>query len=63
VTHGENGLVFKAHDYSSFQQAMDSLFADREYMKKLGHNARESIGDHTDEKLFESFTGHIAALL
>lgn len=63
VTHGENGLVFKAHDYDSFKAAMASLFTDKAAFKKLGENARASIGDHTDEKLFESFTGHIAELV
>jgi glycosyltransferase involved in cell wall biosynthesis len=63
VTDGENGLVFKAHDYGSFKAAMDSLFSDRDRLKKLGENARRSIGNHTDEKLFESFTGHISELV
>ncbi len=63
VTNGENGLVFKAHDYDSFKAEMNKLFSDRDYMKKLGQNARGSIGEHTDEKLFESFTGHIAGLI
>jgi glycosyltransferase involved in cell wall biosynthesis len=63
VTHGVNGLIFKAHDYESFKSAMDSLFNDRAHMKKLGSDARASIGEHTDEKLFDSFTGHIAELL
>jgi glycosyltransferase involved in cell wall biosynthesis len=63
VTHGENGLIFKAHDYDSFKQAMDSLFSDRAHMKSLGLKGRESIGNHTDEKLFESFTRHIAELV
>lgn len=63
VTHGENGLIFKAHDYDSFKEAMQSLFADREFVKKLGQSARGSISNHTDEKLFESFTHHIAELV
>lgn len=63
VKHGENGLIFKAHDYESFKAAMDALMEDRERMKKLGENGRDSIADHTDEKLFESFTGHIAELV
>ena len=63
VTHGENGLVFSAHNYESFSAAMDSLMNNRELIRKLGSVARASIGNHTDEKLFESFTQHIAALV
>jgi glycosyltransferase involved in cell wall biosynthesis len=63
VTHGENGLVFKAHDYESFTAAMDKLMHHRELIRKLGSAARASIGNHTDEKLFESFTQHIAELV
>lgn len=63
VTHGENGLVFTAHNYESFVAAMDQLMNNRELIKKLGSVARASIGDHTDEKLFESFTKHIAELV
>jgi len=63
VKHGENGLVFKAHDYDSFKVAMQDLMADRNRMKQLGENGRASISNHTDEKLFESFTTHIAELI
>jgi glycosyltransferase involved in cell wall biosynthesis len=63
VTHGENGLVFKAHDYDSFRDTMNALFTDRAHMKSLGIKGRESISNHTDEKLFESFTRHIAELV
>ncbi|MBV6493494.1 MAG: D-inositol-3-phosphate glycosyltransferase [Turneriella sp.] len=63
VTHGKNGAVFKAHNYPSFKQAMDKLLVKRENLKFLGENAREAMGNHTDEKLFESFTGHVAELL
>jgi glycosyltransferase involved in cell wall biosynthesis len=63
VTHGENGLVFKAHDYASFSAAVDAALQDRAVLQKLGSTARESIGNHTDEKLFESFVKHIAALV
>jgi len=63
VTDGKNGVVFKAHAYDSFRSAMQRLMANRDKIKELGENARASIGDHTDEKLFESFTGHIAELV
>jgi glycosyltransferase involved in cell wall biosynthesis len=63
VTHGENGFIFKAHDYGSFTEAMDKLMHERELLRKLGSAARASIGNHTDEKLFESFTRHIAELV
>jgi glycosyltransferase involved in cell wall biosynthesis len=63
VTHGENGLVFKAHDYQSFAQAMDSVIHDRNKLKELGNAARASISNHTDSKLFESFTRNIAELI
>jgi hypothetical protein len=42
---------------------MDKLMHDRELIRKLGSAARASIGNHTDEKLFESFTQHIAELV
>ncbi len=63
VTHGENGLIFTAHNYESFAEAMDTLMNNRERIQKLGLAARDSIANHTDEKLFESFTQHIAALV
>ncbi|HRP69966.1 MAG TPA: glycosyltransferase [Turneriella sp.] len=63
VTHNENGVVFKAHSYASFKQAMNGVLADRARLETLGINAREAMANHTDEKLFEAFTGHIAELL
>ncbi|MCS6971759.1 MAG: glycosyltransferase [Turneriella sp.] len=63
VRHGENGLIFRAHDYASFAQTMDLALGEKGFLAELGRKARESVAEHTDEKLFTSFTRHIAELL
>ena len=63
VEHGKQGFVFEAHDYDSFKNTMDEALLNRDRLDHYGKAARESIANHTDEKLFESFTGHIAALI
>ncbi len=63
VTHGKNGFIFKAKDESDFVRLFSSLMQDTSQLAKARKNAVSSILDHTDEKLFNTFTGEISRLV
>ncbi|MCS6985433.1 MAG: glycosyltransferase [Leptospiraceae bacterium] len=58
-----NGRLFSAGNYHHFCEVMDETLRQRELLKTMGQNARPSVLEHTDEKLFLNFAQNIAALV
>lgn len=63
VDNGKNGFIFRAKDYESFCQVMDTALSSQTNLKLLGENAYQKISQYSMKKLFEKFSEDIQMLL
>ena len=63
VTDKKSGYIFKAGDYDDFEKILTGALENTDLLSTMGHVARESVAEHTDEKLFQKFTGHLSELI